>query len=193
MAICMATGQAAGAAAALAARSGRAPRDVPAADVLKADPAGDIGLIPCAVGGTGLDQWKPGGALYSNAVARARAAMKGGVLAGILWHQGESDARPEKIATYPERFAAMVAALRRDLGVEGVPVLVGELIRSRDSHGPFNAMLSTLPAKVPVCATVSAEGLVPNRAGDVHFDAASLRTFGSRYAEAYLMLRRSGN
>ena len=34
-----------------------------------------IGLIPCAFGGTSLDQWKPGSALYTNAVARARDAL----------------------------------------------------------------------------------------------------------------------
>lgn len=59
--------------------------------VAKANPEAKIGLIPAAFGGTSMAQWKPGGALYKDAVARAREAMKSGTLAGILWHQGESD------------------------------------------------------------------------------------------------------
>ncbi len=34
-----------------------------AREILKADPNASIGLIPCAVGGTSLDQWKTGGPL----------------------------------------------------------------------------------------------------------------------------------
>ncbi len=51
--------------------------------VADADPKITVGLIPAAFGGTSLDQWKPGGELYVNAVTRARAAMKRGQLVGI--------------------------------------------------------------------------------------------------------------
>ena len=37
-----------------------------------------IGLIPCAVGGTGIDRWVEGGDLWSNAVARTKIALKSG-------------------------------------------------------------------------------------------------------------------
>src|SRR5581483_10792359 len=43
-----------------------------------ANPSATIGLIPAAVGATSLDQWKPGGKLYVDAVRRAREAMKSG-------------------------------------------------------------------------------------------------------------------
>ena len=51
-----------------------------------------VGLIPCAVGGTPLDAWLPGGkenSLYNTAVARTKEALKSGRLAGILWIKGE--------------------------------------------------------------------------------------------------------
>ena len=35
-----------------------------------------IGLIPCADGGTSLEQWKPGGVLFDHAVFQAKLAMK---------------------------------------------------------------------------------------------------------------------
>ena len=48
-------------------------------------PDARIGLIPCAMGGSALAEWMPGKKLYTNAVARTRAALNGGGrLAGIL-------------------------------------------------------------------------------------------------------------
>jgi hypothetical protein len=148
------------------------------------DPGARIGLVPCAFGGTSLDQWKPGSALYTNAVARMRVAAQSGRLAGILWHQGEADCAASKPATYPARFAAMIERLRQDLDAKDVPVVVGELGTFRSESAPFNAMLPQVAAAVPRCAVVSAEGL--DHGGDkVHFSAEALRLFGKRYFEAY--------
>jgi len=153
-------------------------------------PGATIGLIPAAFGGTSLDQWAPGGELYTGAVRRAREARRRGELAGILWHQGEADRAGEKTRTYAARFAAMMARLRRDLGAEDVPVIVGELGRFRPENAAMNAVLAGLPATVPRCAFVDAAGLTDQ--GDrTHFDAPSLRLFGRRYAEAWLRLAES--
>jgi Domain of unknown function (DUF303). len=150
------------------------------------DPAATIGLIPCAVGGTSLDLWKPGDALYTNAVTRTRAALKSGTLRAILWHQGEADSAEKKRASYPARFAAMVAQLRQDLNAEHVPVIVGELGRFEGKAGnlAFNAMLPQVTNAVPRCALVSSEGLGAN-SDNVHFNAEALCAFGKRYFEQY--------
>lgn len=148
------------------------------------EPAANIGLIPCAFGGTSLDQWKPGSALYTNAVARTRTAMRNGRLVAILWHQGEADCSASKIATYPTRFAAMIAQLRADLGAQKVPVIIGELGRYRPPYQPFNAMLPKIIDTVPRCALVSSEGLESNP-DRVHFNRDALIEFGKRYYEAY--------
>lgn len=157
-----------------------------ARDVLKADPNASIGLIPCAAGGTSLEQWKTGGRLNSTAVARAKEAMKHGKLAGILWHQGESDSgNPQLIATYADRLAVMIAQLRTDLQAEKVPVVLGELIREFKTNDSINVELAVAAKKIPLCVLVSSEGLGKKQ---LHFDAADLRTFGSRYAVEYLKL-----
>ena len=150
------------------------------------DPAANIGLIPCAIGGTSLDQWKPGDALYTNAVARARAALENGTLRAILWHQGEADSAEKKRATYPARFAAMVAQLRQDLDAGQVPVIVGELGQFEGKAGylAFNAMLPQVTNAVPRCALALSEGLGAN-SDNVHFNAEALRAFGKRYFEQY--------
>ena len=148
------------------------------------DSAAKVGLVPCAFGGTSLDQWKPGSALYTNAVARMRVALKSGQLKAILWHQGEGDSAASKVATYPERFAKMIGQLRQDLGAPDVPVLVGELGASYNaSYAPFNAMLPQVTNAVPRSALVSSAGLGSNP-DKVHFSADALRDFGKRYFEA---------
>jgi carbohydrate esterase-like sialic acid-specific acetylesterase len=160
--------------------------------LVKSDPKISVGLIPCAVGGTSLDEWKAGGKLYKNAIERAREAMKKGALAGILWHQGEADSAHDKVATYADRFAAMIGQLRKDLGAENVPVIVGELGRFRPASAEFNAALPEVARRVPRCALVTSENLT-DRGDHLHFDSSSLRVFGERYAAAFLKLNSSAN
>lgn len=155
--------------------------------VAEARPTAKIGLIPTAFGGSSLDEWMPGGRHYTNAVERARIAMKQGKLVGVLWHQGESDSAPEKAATYARRFAAMIAQLRADLGVKNVPVIVGETGRFRPDGAAINAALAKVPHDVLVCAFVSSEGL-RDKGDKLHFDSAALRELGHRYAEKWMEL-----
>lgn len=159
-----------------------------ARDVLKADSETAIGLIPCAMGGTSLEQWKPGDKLFKNAVARAKIALKNGKLEAILWHQGEADSSGEKAATYVERFASMIGAMRKELEAEKVPVLVGELGPYKPNFVKFNSLIAPLPSVVPDSVVVSSEGLTA-KSDNLHFNSESLRTFGSRYAEAYFKLK----
>jgi sialate O-acetylesterase len=80
-----------------------------------------IALIPCALGGTSLEQWSPakkgegGKSLYGAMLRRAAAA--GGRIRGVVWYQGESDTgSAETAGTYLDRFVDFVAAVRSDLG-----------------------------------------------------------------------------
>jgi hypothetical protein len=155
--------------------------------LVTSDPKIVVGLIPCAVGGTSLDEWRPGGALYTNAVARTREAMKRGTLAGILWHQGEADIAHEKVMTYGDRFASMIAHLRDDLGAEGVPVVIGEIGRFRPDNVEFNAGVPGFARRVPRCSYVTTDGLTDKGDG-LHFDTPSLYILGQRYAAAYAAL-----
>jgi hypothetical protein len=158
-----------------------------------ANPSVTIGLIPSAVGGTSLDEWKPDGKLYTEAVRRARVGMKSGKLRGILWHQGEADSNPERAGTYRKRFEAFITRLRADLGAPDVPVVVGGLGEfygqgdRAESARTVNEQLATIPLVVPHSAFVSSAGLV-HKGDSVHFDAASAREFGRRYAYVFLTL-----
>ena len=87
-----------------------------------------IGLIPCAVGGTKLEQWQPGEELYENAVRDTQAALKNSTLKGVLWHQGENDSDTEDRASrYEERFYSFMPKLLEQIGGQDVPLMIGEL------------------------------------------------------------------
>ena len=75
-----------------------------------------VGLIPCAHGGTKLNQWIPEQNLYVNAVFQAKLATKGrGKLSGILWHQGEGDCTTEEEVLTRAQLTAKVTALETEL------------------------------------------------------------------------------
>lgn len=165
-----------------------------ATTLLNMKAATSVGLIPAAYGGSALHEWVPGSAHYVNAVERTKAALAaspGARLRGILWHQGEADANDEERAiTYRLRFAKMITALRKDLGAENVPVIVGQLgefVQAKDYSQlhRLNAELATLPLHVPLAGFVSSQGL-KDKGDQLHFDSPSLKEFGRRYALAWL-------
>ena len=94
---------------------------------LRDHPGDTIGLIPCADGGTRLEQWMPGEVLYDHAVMMTSLARRSSTLAGILWHQGESDCYPEGFSTYGPRCTHVLGSLRRDLDAPEVPLILGGL------------------------------------------------------------------
>jgi hypothetical protein len=161
------------------------------------DTTARIGLIPAAVGGSPISSWEPG-ALdsatrthpYDDALERLRIAQKSGTLRGILWHQGESDATPALSVRYAERLRALIARFRADAGDPNLPFIIGEL--GKFNGKPWTADVArvdsvhrAIAASVPNVAYVPSEGLV-DKGDRLHFDAASQRTFGERYAMAYL-------
>ncbi len=170
-------------------------------EVAAADPEITVGLIPCAAGGSPIASWQPRGYHgqtkshpYDDALRRARKAMESGVLRGILWHQGEADAGHGRAEVYEQKLHELVARFRRDLGAPDLPFVAGQLGQFAgrpwsDGKRRVDAAHRSLPQKVPHTAFVPSEGLTPKSDG-VHFDAASCREFGQRYARAYLTLIR---
>ena len=98
-----------------------------AAAYADAHPSVDVGLISCADGGTQIEQWAPGGLLFDYAVSCAKLAMRSSTLVGILWHQGESDCWDDTFPLYRERLIALLHALRSELGLPNIPIMLGGL------------------------------------------------------------------
>ncbi|KIO75075.1 acetyl xylan esterase [Pedobacter lusitanus] len=152
----------------------------------------EIGLIPCADGGTSLDDWAVGGALFENAVFQTKLAMRISKLNGILWHQGENDSFGGLSALYYDKLSIIVDAFRRELDAPDIPFITGGLgdFLSDGRYGKYfteynqvNSALQKFAETKPNCYFVTANGLTANEDG-LHFDAVSQRRFGVRYFEA---------
>lgn len=160
----------------------------------ESEPGTMIGLIPCAWGGAPIDRLGPGSSLFSNALRRARAGMKHGSLAGVLWHQGETDAEHDSLAsTHAGKLAALMAALRQELSSPSLPFLIGDLGGFGDERRKPEAVerrrivrggLRRVAEEDPHAAFIESEGLAGT--DSVHFGRSALLEFGRRYAEAYL-------
>jgi hypothetical protein len=165
------------------------------------DPSESIGLVPAAVGGSPISSWEPG-ALdaatkthpYDDAIARARVAMRAGTFRAILWHQGEADATPERSVAYAGRLRALITRFRTELGDPNLPFVIGELGQFPRSgwsaaRERVDSVHRAVAASMPGVAYVSSDGLT-HRGDSLHFDSASARELGRRYAAAYLTLTR---
>ena len=170
--------------------------------MLEKQPSRQIGLIPCAVGGSPIDAWQPGAYYkptrsypYDDAIRRAKAAMQSGELKGILWHQGESDCKPGLAEVYEQKLHSLVERLREELDAPLVPFVVGQM--GQFDERPWDSWKKqvdqahrTLPKKISATAFVSSDGL--KHKGDVvHFDSASYRELGRRYSAAIQWLQAS--
>ena len=147
-----------------------------------------VGLIPCADGGTRLEQWMPGEVLYDHAVMMTSLAKRTSTLAGILWHQGESDCYPEWFSSYRPRCTHILESLRRDLDATNTPLILGGLGEYLANHPSdvfknyvhINRQLQEMASALPNCGYAGSENL-PGNPDNMHFSAKALREFGLRY------------
>lgn len=153
-----------------------------------------IGLIPCAKGGTSLWEWDPAlrdqgrESLYGNMLARVKLA--GGKVAGMLWYQGESDARPDRTGEYLGRLKKFVAAVRADFDQRELPVYFAQLSRNvaeenETRHGgTWNAIQEAhrvAAREIPHTGMVA--GVDLELMDPIHLDTESLKRLGRRFAK----------
>ncbi|MBN2509577.1 MAG: hypothetical protein JXB03_04845 [Spirochaetales bacterium] len=156
-----------------------------------------IGLVPCGISGVDIDFFRKGAVsarrseffippdntrdgAYDWVLERARLAQKKGTIAGVLLHQGESDAGQ---LVWLDKVARIMTDLRRDLGIPDLPLVAGELLYGGPCAG-HNRVIAGLPARVRRSALASARGL--EGLDQFHFNLEGVRELGRRYAEAML-------
>lgn len=123
-----------------------------------------------------------GGNPYGRLIEMAKKAQEVGVIKGIIFHQGETDAGDGQ---WPSNVKRVYSNIIKDLGLgDDIPFLAGEVLRSGVSAGANNN-IAKLPQQSKNFYVVSSEGF--NQAlGDgqnVHFTSQEYRDFGKRYAE----------
>jgi sialate O-acetylesterase len=155
-----------------------------------------IGLVPCAKGGTSMDQWSPAlarqgtASLYGNLLDRVRRV--GGRVTGVLWYQGENDTGTDAAPLYRQKFKDLIVRLRADLAQPNLPLYYAQLARYVNHvtkparyYVEWNvvqeaqrAIESEVP-QVKMVATIDLEH------GDlIHLSRESLERVGRRFARA---------
>jgi hypothetical protein len=123
-----------------------------------------------------------GGNPYGRLIEMAKKAQEEGVIKGIIFHQGETDAGD---GNWPSKVKKVYSNIIKDLGLENdIPFLAGEVLRSGVSKGANNN-IAKLPQQSKNFYVVSSEGFnqALNDGQNVHFTSQEYRDFGKRYAE----------
>jgi sialate O-acetylesterase len=148
-----------------------------------------VGLLPCAHGGTSMDQWDPalksqgGDSLYGATLRRVNVA--GGKVKGILWYQGESDTSPQAAPEFLTKFEKLVAAFREDFGQPDLPfyyVQIGRFVNTSNMTDWNSVQQSQLLAesRIPKSGMVVSIDSILDDA--IHVSTPDLKRLGKRMA-----------
>ena len=189
----------------------------------------NIVLVPAAWAGTGFcnssspaAQWnaQPATApelgntlLFDRAMTRVNETLleTGGILRGIIWHQGEDDSNGACAPFYEQNLITMVSEFRsriiedaRGSDARGpsanIPFVVGTMSRGADDRGDFSdfnqakslvdSVHRNIASVIPFSEVVLTDDLVPANGypcgggSCIHFGALALREMGARSYEA---------
>jgi hypothetical protein len=167
---------------------------------LELNPKTNLGLIPCAVGGSGIDDWQVGAQHaqtgiypYDAMLKRVKEAQKQGEIKAILWHQGESDSSPAKNEVYEAKLTEFFERLRKDIHAPRTPIILGTLgdffVGKNPNAALINEIIVNYPKSHRHVYAVSAQGMV-HKGDTTHFDTQSARELGKRYAEKLGVVRK---
>ncbi len=150
-------------------------------------------LLPTAVGGSSISQWL-GDAnyrdvqLFSNFIEKAKIGNESGIIKGILWHQGETDAsNPEDRRLYKDRLLQLTKKFRQTVGDESLPILFGALgsySATNENWQAINKQIEEYVSTDRFAALIKTSDL-KHKGDNVHFNAKGQRTLGKRFARAY--------
>ena len=163
----------------------------------KAHPDQRIGLVKVAAGGSSMIDWNPhdSTSLYASLRQRARRALRSApnaVLSGVLWAQGESDARSEDLArAYAARVDSLIAAFRRDLGAPRLPFFCLEVNPPYAFAAIVTRAQHALPRRVGRTYVIRGDDL-PKHPDNLHYSAAGQIRLGERFELAYEALITNG-
>ena len=146
------------------------------------DPRVKIQIINMAVSGSSIELWGQNEAYYKAILPYIVAAKNTGVFKGFIWHQGESNSgsNPED---YANRLRDLMSRIRTLTDVPKLPVVVGQVGISGNNNEGVNRSHTFISQYDPFFSVASSANLTLS--DNVHYSAASYRTFGERFAERW--------
>lgn len=163
-----------------------------------------IGLVPCAVGGSSINSWLPAdepsklGKNYLQAIERCKVAATYGDLKGVLWIQGESDCTAKGVINYSVKLQKVVNGFRIEFNKPelwcGVALLPSFQENQPDRNGQLvhnqyvqiiNNEINTTARQLKNFHLIQPDETT-HRGDYLHYDAASSRMMGQRFAAKYI-------
>lgn len=165
--------------------SGGGPTIYSAEVLAEAYPDKTIGIVPCAVNGSGIKLWVERGKLFENCLKTSLGLN----ISGVIFYQGEEDAKNAKLrALWPDRLVSMVEAFRRRLAKPSLPFVYTQLCHSVKNEAQFDLMrvvqASALSRVPQPCAMVDARVEGATLIDNNHLDGATYRSVGILQGEA---------
>lgn len=145
-------------------------------------PSGDVLIVPCGVGNTGMDRWSPGDDLFNAACAATGVALAmcpNASLKLIMKMQGEYEAAlGTSEAAYAALVDAEIAGYRAEFG-STVPVIVGGMrpdwvAADAGRQGVQDALADT-PNRLSNVGYADPSGFSSTGGTDAHYTATELR------------------
>lgn len=165
-------------------------------------PADEIHLIKVARGGTAIDWWLPDSNGKENGHTALLANLKNALekidgdyeIVGMLWMQGESDAKNQADAeAYQKKLEQFISLMRKETGKPELPVVIGRLstriLDSKKFKMPFVKIVQSgqeAVAKSDKHAYVINIDDLSQRNDFVHFDQEGQMDLGKRFGEAMI-------
>ncbi|XP_061368878.1 probable carbohydrate esterase At4g34215 [Gastrolobium bilobum] len=148
---------------------------------------GELGLVPCAVGGTAIKEWARGEELYENMVKRAKDSVKGdnnSEIKALLWYQGESDTSSEHDAeVYRVNMENLIHNVRQDLNLPSLPIIQVAITSGSEYIEKVREAQKGIDLAKVIC--VDAKGL-QLKEDNLHLTTEAQVQLGHMLAEAYL-------
>lgn len=156
-----------------------------------------IGLIPCAVGGTDLTEWKNDGTENLYYAMKSRFIQCGSHVAGVLWFQGENEAGRGASNEFVDNMVKLVGDIRKDFGLENLPFVQAQINKCttapKEQDAEWNNVREyqrTLDMYVSNIQTVYSND--SDLDDVIHLSSASQKKMGKRFADAMWYLQ-TGN
>jgi hypothetical protein len=156
-----------------------------------------VGILPCAIGGSSVEQWLGdslyrGVHLFSNFREKVDLAKESGTIRGILWHQGESNAKTELIPSYQDKLMTLFSSFRNYIQNDSLPIIAGQLgsytqpSEQQMRWDSINRIIRNIGTIDRFTAVIDTKDLT-EKGDKIHFDSKSQRMMGVRFAKEMLM------
>ena len=152
-------------------------------------------VIPTAVGGSSITQWLNDSEhrnvkLLSNFKEKVALGKRFGEIKGILWHQGESDAKQDDVPLHKNRLSQLFQTFRNISGDKKTPILMGELgsYSTIDLWLQINAQIKSYVSTDPYSGLINTSDL-KEKGDKIHFNSEAQRLMGERFASEFIKMQ----